>query len=238
MQIVPPCVNLDARQQPDRRKLGLDAQRFYFFFSFDFNSRPQRKNPAAIVRAFTQAFGDQSDDVGLIFKTSGADDRFPQEAGELEAAARGDPRITILHSIWKRGEVLTLLASIDCYVSLHRSEGFGIGLAEAMALGKPVIATDFSGNTDFLTAETGYPVPYQMRAVGRGEYPHHEGNSWAEPNVKVAAEMMRIVASKSDDVHKTALSGQAFVRQHYGPKAIGDVMAARLRELKSALGCG
>ena len=174
----------------------------YFFFSFDFNSRPQRKNPAAIVRAFELAFGGQNDDVGLIFKISGADERFPQEAGELEAAARRDPRITILRGTWKKSEVLTLLASIDCYVSLHRSEGFGVGLAEAMALGKPVIATDFSGNIDFLTAETGYPVPYQMRAVGRGEYPHHEGNSWAEPDVKVAAEMMRIVASKSDDVRK------------------------------------
>lgn len=233
--VVPPCVNLDAPPQPDRQKFGLDAQRLYFFFSFDFNSRPQRKNPAAIVRAFDLAFADRSDDVGLIFKTSGAEDRFPQEAGELEAAANRDPRITILRGMWKRSEVLTLLASIDCYVSLHRSEGFGMGLAEAMALGKPVIATDFSGNTDFLTAETGYPVPYQMRAVGRGEYPHHEGNSWAAPNVEVAAEMMRIVASRSDDVRKRALSGQAFVRQHYGPKAIGDVMAARLRKIKAAL---
>ena len=86
--IVPPCVNVDVPPLPDRQKFGLDAQMYYFYFSFDFNSRPQRKNPAAIVRAFTQAFGDKSDDIGLIFKTSGAGDRFPQEVGELEAAAR------------------------------------------------------------------------------------------------------------------------------------------------------
>ena len=109
-----------------------------------------------------------------------------------------------------------------------------MGMAESMLLGKPVIGTGFSGNTDFLTAETGYPVPYTLRPVGEGEYPHHQGNSWAEPDANAAAEIMRHVATKSDDVRQKALAGQAFVRQHYSPQAVGLVIGARIRALANA----
>ena len=232
--IVPPCIDLEINIAPDRQKFGLDVDKFYFLFSFDFSSRPNRKNPAAILKAFALAFG-QKDNVGLILKISGADDRYPKEMREIETAAHHDGRITILRGDWKRADMLTLLASADCYVSLHRSEGFGMGMAESMFLGKPVIGTAFSGNTDFLTAETGYPVPYTLRVVQAGEYPHPEGSSWAEPDVAAAADIMRAVANKSDEVRGTALRGQAFVRQHYGPKAVGELMAARLRVLIAAL---
>jgi glycosyltransferase involved in cell wall biosynthesis len=229
--IMPPCINLNAKIAPNRVKLGLDATKFYFLFSFDRNSYPERKNPLAVVRAFELAFGDERDDVGLILKMSGARNRFPKIMSELETAARRDRRITILQGDWQRADVLALMVSADCFVSLHRSEGFGLGMAEAMFLGKPVIGTDFSGNTEFLTAVTGYPVPYQMRPVGEGEYPHHTGNSWAEPDVRIAAGMMRSVASKTDEVCNKALRGQTYVQQHYSPKAVGNVVAARLREL-------
>jgi glycosyltransferase involved in cell wall biosynthesis len=234
IMIVPPCIDFEINIAPDRQKLGLDADKFYFLFSFDFNSRPDRKNPAGILKAFALAFG-QKDNVGLILKISGAADQYPKEMREIEAASHHDRRITIMRDAWKRADMLALLASVDCYVSLHRSEGFGMGMAESMLLGKPVIGTAYSGNTDFLTAETGYPVPYTLRAVRAGEYPYHEGNSWAEPDVTVAAEIMRAVANKSDEVRKTALSGQAFIRQHYGPRAIGELVASRSRELIAAL---
>jgi len=231
--LVPPCVHLNANPQPDRHAFNLDPHRFYFFFSFDFNSRPQRKNPGAVVRAFELAFGERRDNVGLIFKISGASDRFPNENGELEAACRRNPRIAILRGIWKRNDMLALLACTDCYVSLHRSEGFGIGLAEAMALGKPVIATGFSGNADFLTAQTGYPVPYQLRPVASAEYPHFAGNFWAEPDVGAAAELMRRVFENRDEARSRALQGQAYVQRHFGVNAIGELAAAQLRDIGS-----
>jgi len=118
----------------DRQRFGLDAQKFYFLFSFDFSSRPQRKNPTSVAEAFQRAFPGRSD-IGLIFKISGAHERFPDELFGLKATALGDPRITISQGEWERTDLLALLASTDCYVSLHRSEGFGIGMAEAMALG-------------------------------------------------------------------------------------------------------
>jgi glycosyltransferase involved in cell wall biosynthesis len=229
--IMPPCVDVGVDITPNRAKFGLDPTKFYFVFSFDRNSYIERKNPLAVANAFSIAFDDGRDDVGLIFKLSGSQNPFPKTTLELEAIAARDRRIAILQGDWQRADVLALMASVDCFVSLHRSEGFGLGMAEAMFLGKPVIGTAFSGNTDFLTGETGYPVPYQMRAVEQGEYPYSAGNSWAEPDVRIAAEMMRSVASRTDEVRSKALRGQSYVKQHYSPKAVGRVVAARLREL-------
>ena len=228
---MPPCVDVGVDITPNRAKFGLDPTKFYFVFSFDRNSYIERKNPLAVANAFSIAFDDGRDDVGLIFKLSGSQNPFPKTTLELEAIAARDRRIAILQGDWQRADVLALMASVDCFVSLHRSEGFGLGMAEAMFLGKPVIGTAFSGNTDFLTGETGYPVPYQMRAVEQGEYPYSAGNSWAEPDVRIAAEMMRSVASRTDEVRSKALRGQSYVKQHYSPKAVGRVVAARLREL-------
>jgi glycosyltransferase involved in cell wall biosynthesis len=229
--IIPPCIHFDPKIAPNRAKFGLDPTKFYFLFSFDRNSYMQRKNPLAVANAFEVAFSDGRNDVGLIFKMSGSRYLFPKLMLELETVAKRDRRITIMQGDWGRADILALMASVDCFVSLHRSEGFGLGMAEAMLLGKPVIGTAFSGNTEFLTEETGYPVPYQMRAVEQGEYPYSEGNSWAEPDIGIAAEMMRSVASRTDEMRNKALRGQTYIRQHFSPKAVGNLVAARLREL-------
>lgn len=232
--IMPPCIDLDTKIAPDRAKFGLDATKYYFLFSFDFNSYPERKNPIAVVNAFKIAFGDKRDDVGLILKSNGASDRFPEIMSKLTDASNADRRVIIWHGNWPRTDVLVLLASVNCYVSLHRSEGFGSGMAESMFLGKSVIGTDFSGNTEYLTTETGYPVPYQMHAVGDGMYPHHVGNTWASPDINKAAEIMRSVVNDADAASIRALRGQTFVRQRYSPKAVGALITARLRQLNVA----
>jgi glycosyltransferase involved in cell wall biosynthesis len=224
-------VDSGLERAPNRAKFGLDPTKFYFLFSFDRNSFMERKNPLGVASAFAIAFGDGRDDVGLIFKMSGSRTPFQKIALELEATAKRDPRITILQGDWQRADILTLMSSVDCFVSLHRSEGFGLGMAEAMFLGKPVIGTAYSGNADFLTEETGFPVPHQICAVKQGEYPHSAGNSWAEPDLRIAAEMMRTVASRTNEVRSKALRGQTYIQQHHSPKAVGSVVAARLREL-------
>jgi glycosyltransferase involved in cell wall biosynthesis len=231
ISVIPPCVNLEIDPPTNRKQFNLDPAKFYFLYSFDLNSYPERKNPLAVAKAFEIAFGNTRDDVGLIFKINGSANLFPKIMSELEVIAKNNARITFFHGDWPRTDVLALLASIDCYVSLHRSEGFGLGMAESMHLGKPVIGTAFSGNADFLTAETGFPIPFTMRSVEEGEYPFHTGNLWAEPDIKVAAETMRFVASRANEVQDKALQGQAYIRQRYGPKAVGGLVAVRLREL-------
>jgi glycosyltransferase involved in cell wall biosynthesis len=146
----------------------------------------------------------------------------------LKAAIGGDPRIRLMEGTVARAEMNGLLAAADVFVSLHRSEGFGFGLAEAMLLGKPVIGTDYSGNTDFLSDETGYLVPYRLVAVGAGEYPDHQGQVWAEPDVAVAAAHMASIVDDPAASRTRALAGQAFIRAHHSLAAVGRQMRERL----------
>jgi glycosyltransferase involved in cell wall biosynthesis len=232
--VMPPCINVNAQTVPQHELFGLDPKKFYFLFVFDLNSYAERKNPLAVLRAFEAAFGDNRNDVGLIFKITGTRNRSGSILLQLETAASRDARITIFHGDWQRTQVIDLFASIDCFVSLHRSEGFGLGMAEAMSLGKPVIGTAYSGNIEYLTAQTGFPVPYRLRPVREGEYPHAMDNSWAEPDERIAAELMRLVASKSDGVDQIALQGKLYVRQHYDPVIVGRTITARLQEIARA----
>ena len=229
--IVPPCVELLASEADGHRHFGLEKGRIHFLFSFDYFSFPQRKNPLAVVRAFRAAFPDLSARVGLVVKTTGLAKHFPQIKDELRAAAQHDERIEIIEESLPRQEMLSLMAAADCYVSLHRSEGFGLGMAEAMALGKPVIGTDYSGNTDFLTEETGYPVPYALRKVAPEEYIHTEGQVWADPDEAASAAAMYRVFSDREEAAAKAQAGQRLVAERYGSHYVGRIAEGRLNEI-------
>jgi glycosyltransferase involved in cell wall biosynthesis len=124
-----------------------------------------------------------------------------------------------------------LLAATDAFVSLHRSEGFGFGLAEAMLLGKPAVATAYSGNADFLDDVTGYPVPYRLVPVKAGDYPEHDGQVWAEPDVAVAAGHMAAIVADPAAARRIAAAGQAFIKTHHSLAAVGKLMRDRLAAL-------
>jgi glycosyltransferase involved in cell wall biosynthesis len=229
--IVPPCIELPAPEPHGHRLFSLDEGRFHFLFSFDYFSFPQRKNPLGVLRAFHAAFPDLTERVGLIVKCTGSVKHFPQIKEALRAAARHDERIVIIDESLPREEMLTLIATADCYVSLHRSEGFGLGMAEAMALAKPVIGTDYSGNTDFLTQETGYPVTYTLRKVAPDEYVHTEGQVWAEPDEAACAAAMRRVFNNREEAVARAKAGQSLVASRYGPLNVGRIVERRLNEI-------
>jgi glycosyltransferase involved in cell wall biosynthesis len=148
-----------------------------------------------------------------------------------------DKRIIILDRTLARGEVLGLIACCDAYVSLHRSEGFGRTLAEAMQFGKPVVGTDFSGNTDFLTAETGFPVKWKKRVVQEEEYPFvtkADQAWWADPLVNDAARQMKAARKAAAD----ASFGQrvkAFAAEQFSPARVGAAMQARLAEIRGGM---
>ena len=231
IHVVPPCVEVEAAGSSGRDRFGMDVDRFYFFFSFDYFSSPFRKNPLGVVRAFRAAFPDLAAKVGLIIKSTSAAGQHREMKDELLAQAHLDGRIIIIDRTLSRDEMLSLIRQSDCYVSLHRSEGFGLGMAEAMALGKPVIGTDFSGNTAFLSDRTGFPVPYTLRPVQPQEYIFADGQSWADPDEDVAAEMMRQVVYHPEERHNRAEAGQAYVRTHYGRIEVGQIVEKRVREI-------
>ena len=131
--------------------------------------------------------------------------------------------------------MFALMNAADCYVSLHRAEGFGLGMAEAMAMGKPVIATNYSGNTEFLRDDTGYPVPFRLKRVGPDDYVYAEGQVWADPDeAACAAAMARVVADPQEAASK-AKAGQAFIAERYGLANVGRIVETRLAEIHAAL---
>jgi glycosyltransferase involved in cell wall biosynthesis len=233
ISIVPPCVVIDETAvYPGRRELGLDDRRFYYLFSFDYYSHPERKNPLGVLKAFQDAFRKGDENVGLIIKSTGAPAHYPPEINQrMQAAMEVDPRIKIFDRTMARQEVLGLIQSCDCYVSLHRAEGFGLGMVEAMNFGKAVIGTDFSGSMDFLNEQTGFPVSYELRPIQPNEYVWAEGQSWAEPNHQKAIELLKLVFEYPQLGKKKGDYARTFVRQRYGKDAVGAVIEARIAEI-------
>ena len=211
-----------------RAKLGLPETATLFLFAFDPSSFFVRKNPLAVIEAFTLAFGGaQRADVGLVIKTLHAGPH-TSALKTLKAAIGGDPRIHLIERTVSRGEMNGLIALCDAYVSLHRAEGFGLGLAEAMALGKPVVGTAYSGSADFLSPDTGYPVPFELVPVKPGEYPEPQGQVWAEPDIGVAAKHMVAIVDQPEIAKRLAFAGQTFIKTHHSPAAVGRLMRDRL----------
>lgn len=222
--IVPPCVDAVERQSRPRSHFGLQEDRFYYLFSFDYFSFLARKNPLGVVEAFEKAFPRGDEPVGLVIKSTGPENGFRKLRKRLAKAAKRDPRIVILDRNLPRNDMVGLLETADAYVSLHRSEGFGLGMAEAMSFAKPVIGTDFSGSTDFLSSATGYPVPYTLRPVRRWEYPNADGQMWAEPDINAAADAMMSVFSDRLEAHRRSMAARIFISDRFGRKRIGSIL--------------
>jgi glycosyltransferase involved in cell wall biosynthesis/SAM-dependent methyltransferase len=202
---------------------------FAFLFLFDFYSTLARKNPLGLVEAFTRAFA-PGEGPQLILKSHNGDFK-PERLARLRAAAGDRPDIHIVDRFLSAAEMAALLRRADCYVSLHRAEGFGLTLGETMALGKPVIATGFSANLDFMTAENSYLVRHTETLVGEeGEnYPAH--GTWAEPDLDHAAQLMRAVWENPDEARARGARAQREIEEHFSLEAVGRVARDRLKRL-------
>lgn len=213
-----------------RSSFGLPAQPFLFLFSYDFHSYTARKNPQAVLASFQRAFPPPASGVGLVIKTMYGD-QYPEELAALKAGIASDPRIHLLDEAMSRDAAYGLIQVCDCYVSLHRSEGFGLGMAEAMYLGKPVIATGYSGNMDFMDAASACLVRYELTAVPEGAYPHWEGQVWAEPDLEHAVELMREIFSNPARRDSVSRQAMAAIRQSHSRERVGGMMIERLNAL-------
>jgi glycosyltransferase involved in cell wall biosynthesis len=223
-----PGVELPTFARRPRAHFGLPEGRTLFGFNFDMGSVMARKNPLAVVEAFRRAFR-PDDPAHLVIKVSRGDCD-PDSLAKLRAAV-GD-RVTLIDRVMTREDALALLASCDCYVSLHRSEGLGLGMAEVMLMGKPVIATGYSGNVDFMTPETAHLVEYRRVPIDDDTCPvspYPKGCFWAEPSVEHAAQLMRRVFDQPDDARALGERAKAHVEQVLSVDAAGRRMADRLR---------
>jgi len=197
---------------------------------FDFFSTIQRKNPVGLIEAFRRAF-DSGAGPQLVLKTINGVHR-PHALEEVLWAARGRPDVHVIDRSLSARERDALLVGCDCYVSLHRSEGFGLTLAECMALGKPVIGTAFSAPTDFMTAENSYPVPYELTRVGADCEIYPADGTWAEPDIEEASRLMRtVVERRPPEAQAKGEQARRDIERLYAPARVGQTIRARLEQI-------
>jgi glycosyltransferase involved in cell wall biosynthesis len=228
---VPPSIIPVSPRVPDELATLFDAN-FCFLSIFDFNSRIERKNPLGTIAAFKLAFPRERD-VRLILKTLNQE-KHPEHFSTIMEAIGADERILVIDGPLPQSELYGLISLAGAYISLHRSEGFGRPLVEAMHLGVPVIATQWSGSADYLDDTTGYPVGSMQCKVPRDNYPFAAGN-WAEPDLEQAAELFREVFQGSEAVEIRCREAQARVARQYSPSAASRLVVARLQKIAKKL---
>lgn len=231
---IPPALEIALRRPYRRAEFSLPEHRFLFLFTFDYNSFVGRKNPEGVIAAFRSAFPPERDDVGLIVKSVNGVHR-PDRVASIRRLIGGDPRIHHLDAFLDRDQSYGLISVSDAYVSLHRSEGLGLGLAEAMALRKPTIATGYSGNLEFMDESNSLLVAHRLVPVAPGEYLFDDPRFvWAEPDVDDAARKMRALADDDALRERLAAAGPAAVVARFGGARAAALMRARLAEIDAA----
>ncbi|HEY9111281.1 MAG TPA: glycosyltransferase, partial [Rhodanobacteraceae bacterium] len=227
---MPKAIEFEAPQGLDRAYFGLPDDAFVYLYSYDFNSFTARKNPEAVIAAFRKAFEDRSGDKRLLVKSINGE-RYPERLETLQRAVADDPRIEVRDGFLTRDEMFGLQNTIDCYVSLHRSEGFGLGMAECMYLGKPVIATAYSGNLDFMNSDNSLLVDYKLIPLREGDYPYWQGQQWADADVAHAARLMRQVFDDREFARRIGAAAAASIRRTNSKAVCGAAVTARLQEI-------
>lgn len=234
VRVMPHPATNAAEAPPDRKRFGVPEGRVAVFANLDLNSYLARKNPEGAVAAFRQAFGDAEDGPVLILKTHGGGhvEAARRRIRELAASARN---IVVIDDVLSGGDLASLQAGADIYLSLHRAEGFGLGVAEFMSLGKPVIVTGWSGNMDFTDESCAALVGFDLTPVKPGDYPHADGARWAEPRLADAVRHLRELAQSAERRAALGARGQARVRETLSLETVGKRMRARLEEIDADL---
>jgi glycosyltransferase involved in cell wall biosynthesis len=209
-----------------RRSFGLPEGSFLFLFSFDFHSWLERKNPLGVIEAFRLAFADRMD-VGLVLKSVHGLAR-RHDWSRVRRACAGQANIHLIDRVMDRGTMYQLMGLCDAYVSLHRAEGFGLGLAEMMAMGKAVIGTAYSAPLDFMNHSNSLLVAYRMAAISQSHGPYRAGFSWAEPDLNHAARCMKQLALDRQAAQRLGRQARADIYSELNPRRIGELIYSRL----------
>jgi glycosyltransferase involved in cell wall biosynthesis len=233
--LIPPAIEVDITPPLSRGQLHLEDDCFLFLHLSDALSMPQRKNPLGVIEAFLLAFADSPElPVRLLLKISNLDQQ-PELAQPLRQAAMRDKRIRLIEGYLDRHTLNNLLNACDCYVSLHRAEGFGLPLAEAMYLGKPVIATHWSGNVDFMDEYNSLPVNYRLVELDEDIGPYQKGQIWAEPDLPQAAEQMRLAFGSPQLTRCLGEQAAQTIRQRYSPQQAGQLLGNRVQAIVASM---
>jgi len=206
---------------------------FNCLFAFDFWSTVGRKNPHGVIDAFQLAFpmrrnwGSRTPEARLVLKLSSSA-QFPDATEALQQRAQADQRIKLISNHLNNQEFDQLYREADVLVSLHRAEGFGLSLAEAMAAELPVVATGYSGNLDFMSTGSAELIPYKLTKISKTEGDYRAGELWAEPDLDAAAKAIRNLAENADYRKQLAKSGRKAVESNLNITKISNIVRERL----------
>jgi glycosyltransferase involved in cell wall biosynthesis len=229
---VPYSIKKPAIPYLTREFFQLPGHGFLFLMMYDIHSIEERKNPRGAIQAFRQAFSSTDQDVGLVIKVNNAS---AEELAILRRELVGHKSVHIIDTVMDRYEVDSLISCCDCFVSLHRSEGFGLVIAEAMALGRPVIATNWSGNTDFMKTGNAACVDFELHQLGRDYGPYKAHQYWAEPNIEHAAWWMQKLAADPATAQQMGARAKQTVERQLAPEQVGNFIRSRLQEIRKGL---
>lgn len=229
---IPYHMEIHMQKEYQRRDFALPEGKFLFLMMYDSNSCMERKNPLGVIRAFKQAFDRKQQDVGLVIKVNHC------KTSDIEAIEKeldGYQNFYLIKENLSEEQVYGLIKTVNVVVSLHRAEGFGLVLAEAMLLGTPTIATNWSSNTEFMNSDVACMVDYKLVTIEKDMPPFQAGNRWAEPDIGQAADYMQKLYREPEFYSKVSGNAKTYISQKLGLKQIEERIQKRIGEIYAGI---
>jgi glycosyltransferase involved in cell wall biosynthesis/2-polyprenyl-3-methyl-5-hydroxy-6-metoxy-1,4-benzoquinol methylase len=211
---IPPFISVNLFETYKKNSFGIKENEFIFLDFFDFFDGMEIKNPEGLIKAFLMSF-DKDEPVRLIIKTTGGDNNIFKKDFKYLNSLSEKGNIDVIEGYLTPNDRLGLISICDCYCSLHKITGFPHVLIEAMNFKKPVIATAWSGNMDFMNISNSYPVEYSLTHLRQSFGNDREGQLCAEPDIEHAAKLMREVYENRETSIKKAYEGFADIKKLY-----------------------
>ncbi len=219
-----------------REALGLPQKKLLFLFMFDFHSTLSRKNPFGLLEAYQKAFGESNKDVVLVLKFSNSEHFLEKREHFLAQVERCQAQVHLIEGHLTKEELNALIYNCDCYVSLHRAEGFGLTMAEAMYYGKPVIGTGYSSNIEFMNVSNSFLVRYDLVTIQESDGSYPQGSIWADPDIDHAAFLMQYIYHNYPDAQQVGRRAAQDLRTALSPQLLGERVKNRLEYIMKIIG--
>lgn len=212
----------------DRKHFGIPEDKFLYLMMYDQSSCMERKNPIGVLNAFKMAFEKENENVGLVIKINNPT---PESRKQIRSVLDGYTNVYLIEETLSRDEVNSLTKCVDVVVSLHRAEGFGLVLAEAMLLGTPTVATNWSSNTEFMNENVACMVDYELITIEKDMPPFKAGNRWADANLDQAAGYMKKLYEDKEYYEMIRKNAKEYAKEKLGMDQAAGRIRERLKEI-------